>query len=132
MSKKYAIWNKKDPIITPIGEVLTPEQWIERHPVAGVPTITVLCAAGEINGAIFGTLGQLVETFEKLGCDFSACSTDEEKLAAIEAFDAEREAAEAKAIAEAQAKEDKQADSLASIAASLEFQNMMSLPDVEV
>ena len=27
---RYAIWNKTDPIITPIGEVLTAEQWIRR------------------------------------------------------------------------------------------------------
>ena len=43
---RYSIWNKTDPIITPIGEVLTPEQWIERYPVAGLNTITVVCAAG--------------------------------------------------------------------------------------
>lgn len=85
--KRYAIWNKTDPIITPIGEVLTPEQWIARYPVAGVSTITVVCAAGEVNGAFFGTLGQMVQMYEAQGCDFSACTTAEEKLAAIEAFE---------------------------------------------
>jgi hypothetical protein len=81
---KYAIWNKTDPIITPIGEVLTAEQWIQRYPVAGVETITVVCAGGEINGAFFGTLGNMVEMFTKAGCDFSECDTAEDKLAAIE------------------------------------------------
>ena len=85
--KRYAIWNKIDPIITPIGEVLTPEQWIERYPVAGLNTITVVCAAAEVNGAFFGTLGQMVQMYEAQGCDFSACTTAEEKLAAIEAFE---------------------------------------------
>ena len=85
--KRYAIWNKTDPIITPIGEVLTPEQWIDRYPVAGVSTITVVCGAGEINGAFFGTLGQMVQMYEAQGCDFSACTTPEEKLEAIEAFE---------------------------------------------
>lgn len=85
--KRYAIWNKTDPIITPIGEVLTAEQWKERYPVAGVPSITVVCGAGEINGAFFGTLGQMVQMYEAQGADFSECETDEDKLAVIEAFE---------------------------------------------
>jgi hypothetical protein len=133
---KYAIWNKQDPILTPIGEVLSAEQWIARYPIAGVPSITVICAAGEINGAFFGTLGQMVQMYENEGCDFSLCATPEEKLAAIEAFDDEREAAaRAKAEEEAANKaatEELNASSLASIAASMEYQNMMTLPDEEV
>lgn len=89
MLKRYAIWNKEDSIITPIGEVLSPEKWIERYPVAGVPTITVICAAGEINGAFFGTLGQMVNMWESQGYDFSSCTTDEEKLEMIEAIEDE-------------------------------------------
>lgn len=85
--KRYAIWNKKDPIITPIGEVLTAEQWKERYPVAGVNSITVVCGAGEINGAFFGTLGQMVQMYEAQGADFSECESDEDKLAVIEAFE---------------------------------------------
>ena len=109
--KRYAIWNKKDPIITPIGEVLTADQWVERYPVAGLETITVVCSAGEVNGGFFGTLGQMVQMYEAQGCDFSACETAEEKLEAIEAFEdamnapsteptpAERQAAALEAIA---------------------------------
>lgn len=130
--KRFKIWDKKTPIITPIGEYLTPEEWIARYPVAGKDSVTVLCGAGEINGSIFATLGQTVMDYEKLGCDFSGCTTDEEKLAVIEAFDNAREMAEREAAEEARANEALQADSLASIAASLEFQNMMALPDVEV
>lgn len=133
---KYAIWNKKDPILTPIGEVLTAEQWIDRYPIAGVPSITVVCAAGEINGGFFGTLGQMVDLYTKHGCDFSACKTAEDKLAAIEAFEDAREseqAAQAKAHAEATASnEELTATSLASIAASMEYQNMLTLDDTEV
>lgn len=134
--KKYAIWNKSDPILTPIGEVLTAEKWIERYPIAGVESITVVCAAGEINGAFFGTLGQMVDMYTKQGCDFSACETAEDKLAAIEAFDDSREAeqiAQAKAQAEATAtNEELTATSLASIAASMEYQNLLTLDDMEV
>ena len=84
---KYAIWNKRDMILTPIGEVLSAEKWIERYPIAGVDSIKVVCAGGEINGAFFGTLGSMVETYTKLGCDFSACEDDQDKLDVIEAFE---------------------------------------------
>lgn len=126
--KRYAIWNKQDPIITPIGEVLTAEQWIQRYPVAGVPSITVICATGEINGGFFGTLGQMVEMYTKMGCDFSACETAEEKLAAIEAFEDAKEE-EAKAAAEAAANTISTDER---IAAALEAQVLMSMPDEEV
>lgn len=129
---KYAIWNKKDLIITPIGEVLTPEQWIERYPVAGIESITVVCSAGEINGAFFGTLGQMVDLYTKRGCDFYLCETAEDKLEAIENFEKEKEVEAIKAAEEAKAKEEANEASLASIAASMEFQNMMLLDDVEV
>ena len=87
MLKRYAIWNKQDIILTPIGEVLTAEQWIDRYPVAGVESVTVVCGAGEINGAFFGTLGQMVQTYEALGADFTNCETAEDKLEVIEAVE---------------------------------------------
>lgn len=124
---RYAIWDKVSPVITPIGEVLSAEKWIERYPVAGVESITVICAAGEINGAFFGTLGQMVQMYEAQGCDFSACETVEDKLSAIEAFE-DAQAASSTEVSN----EELTATSLASIAASMEFQNMMSLPDEEV
>ena len=115
--KRYAIWDKSSPIITPVGEVLTAEQWIERYPVAGVPSITVVCSAGEVNGGFFGTLGQMVQIYEAQGADFSACETDADKLAVIEAFEdemnkpstdpspEERQAAALEAIADGQTTE---------------------------
>lgn len=115
---RYAIWNKQDPVLTPIGEVLTAEQWIQRYPIAGIETITVICAGGEINGAYFGTLGQMVEMYTKMGCDFSACETAEDKLAAIEAFEDAREAEAAAAAAEPTAEE--------RIAAAMEYQNALA------
>ena len=118
--KRYAIWDKKSPIITPVGEVLTAEKWIERYPVAGVPSITVVCGAGEINGAFFGTLGQMVQLYASQGADFSACFTDEDKLEVIEAFEDAMNAPSTEATAEER------------IAAALEYQVMASLPDEEV
>lgn len=87
MLKYYAIWDKQSPIITPVGEIFTAEQWIERYPVAGVDSITVVCGAGEINGSFFGTLGQMVQMYEAQGVDFSEAITDIEKLEVIEAFE---------------------------------------------
>lgn len=129
--KRYAIWNKKDPVITPIGEVLTAEQWIARYPMAALDSITVICAAGEINGGFFGTLGQMVTMYENEGCDFSNCNTPEEKLVAIEAFEDKRNADSIAASENAKANEEMNTMALASIAASMEFQNMMTLDDVE-
>lgn len=133
---RYAIWNKQDQVLTPIGEVLTAEQWIQRYPIAGVEHITVVCAAGEINGGFFGTLGAMVDHYTGKGCDFSACETAEDKLAAIEAFE---DAMEAEAAAKAQEKAEAEAAnaelnaaSLASIAASMEYQNLLTLDDTEV
>lgn len=132
MSAKYAIWDKQSPILTPIGEVLTAEQWIARYPIAGLDSVTVICAAGEINGGFFGTLGQMVDMYKKQGCEFSACTTDQEKLDAIEAFDDAREAAAAEAAANSVSNDELTATSLASIASSMEYQNMLTLDDVEV
>ena len=118
--KKYAIWNKQDPILTPVGEVLTAEQWIARRPMAGVPTVTVVCAAGEINGAFFGTLGQMVQMCEAQGADFSNCETDEDKLATIEAWEDYINTPSDEPTTDER------------IAAALEYQVMASLPDDEV
>lgn len=112
--KRYAIWNKKDPILTPIGEVLSAEQWVNRYPVAGVERVTVVCGAGEINGAFFGTLGQMVQMYEAQGADFSACETDEDKLSVIEAFEDELNKPNTEPTAEER------------IAAAMEYQNALA------
>ena len=117
---RYAIWNKQDPIITPIGEVLTAEQWIQRYPVAGLESVKVVCAAGEVNGGFFGTLGQMVQMYENQGADFSACTTDDERLAVIEAFE------------DALNTPSDEPSTDERIAAALEYQVMASLPDETV
>lgn len=116
---RYAIWNKQDSIITPIGEVLTAEQWIGRYPVAGLDSITVVCSAGEVNGGFFGTLGQMVQMYEAQGADFSACETDEDKLAVIEAFEDKMNTPNTEPTPDER------------IAAALEYQVLASLPDEE-
>lgn len=115
MAKRYAIWDKQSSVITPSGEIFTADEWKAKFPVAAMDTITVVCAAGEINGALFGTLGQMKQNFEQRGCDFSACASNEDVLQAMEDFEeAEQAAAASKPTTEER------------IAAALEYQNLMS------
>lgn len=85
--KRYGIWDKTSPVITPSGAVFTAEQWKERYPVATLDNIVVVCGAGEINGSFFGTLGAMVQMYEDMGADFSEATTNVEKLEVIEAFE---------------------------------------------
>lgn len=118
MLKRYAIWDKETPIITPIGEYLTAEQWKERYPVANAPTVKVVCASGETNGAFFGTLGQMVQMYTAMGADFSGATTDEQKLEVIEAFEDAQNAPSDENTAEER------------IAAALELANVINMPTV--
>lgn len=121
MNKRYKIWDKTSPVITPIGEVLTPEQWIAKRPIAGVDGIPTVVAGGTINGAFFGVYSEMVDHYERMGCDFSACTTEQEHLDAIEAFEDEMNKASTEEVITAEER----------IAAALEAQVMMSLPDEE-
>ena len=85
--KRYGIWDKTSPVITPSGAIFTAEQWKERYPVATLDNIVVVCGAGEINGSFFGTLGAMVQMYEDMGADFSEATTNVEKLEVIEAFE---------------------------------------------
>lgn len=117
--KRYAIWDKVSPVIVPTGKVFTAQQWKDKYPVAELDSITVVCAAGEVNGGFFGTLGQMVQMYEAQGADFSACETAEDKLAVIEAFEDAMNAPSTEPTAEERQ------------AAALEFIAMSSLPDEE-
>ena len=120
MANRYAIWDKVSPVITPIGEFFTAEQWIAKYPAA--QAITYVCQAGEINGGFFDSLAQLKNVYGQAGCDFSTCTTDEDYLVAIEAFEDARNAEAAEAAAQPTSEE--------RIAAALEAQNLMAMEDV--
>ena len=126
MGTKYQIWNTTDPVITPVGEYLTAEQWISRYPAAA--HIPYVIAAGEINGAFCSPLSQMVAIYTNRGCDFSQCVSNADKLTAIEAFDEAQKAIVAEKAVEAEI----QAQSLATIAANLEYANLLTLEDVGV
>jgi len=111
---RYQIWNKTDSIITPIGEVLSPEQWKKRYPVAALPNVKFVIGGGEVNGSFAGVFSALVETYRKAGCDFSKCETDQDYLDAIEYFEDNPPVVETEPTAEER------------IAAALEYQNLLA------
>ena len=117
MLKRYTIWDKTSNVYTPSGEKFTAQEWIERYPIAELKSVKVVCASGEINGAFFGTLGQMVQMWESQGYDFSSCTTDEEKLEMIEAIEDEMNTPSTEPTVEERT------------AAALEFIAMSSLPD---
>ena len=84
-AKRYQIWNKTDNIITPIGEVLTPEQWKARYPMA--KTLDIIIGGGTINGSVCMEYTSTIDMYEKMGCDFTGCETKQDHLDAIEAFE---------------------------------------------
>lgn len=117
---RYAIWNKEDTIYTPIGEALTPAQWIGRYGWLAHPKAIPVVADGLINGAFVGELSQMKKLYEAQGANFSECATNEDVLAAIEAWeDAVNTPSDEPTTDER-------------IAAALEYQVMASLPDEEV
>lgn len=82
---KYAIYDGKSNVITPIGEELTAEQWLNRYPWG--KKVKMVVGGGVINGTVAFVFDDFVARFEEAGVDFSECETDEDKLAAIEAFE---------------------------------------------
>ena len=114
---RYAIWDKISPIITPVGEVLSAQDWKDRYPVANLDSITIVCGAGEINGSFFGTLGQMKDMYAAQGCDFSECTTNDEILQKMEDFEDVLNTPSTEPSTDER------------IAAALEYQVMASLPD---
>lgn len=108
---RYVVWDKVSDVITPSGEVFTPEQWMGRYPVARV--LDVVGSGGAVRGGFFAVYDQMIEQYESLGCDFSGCTTQQEHLDAIEAWeDAQNELANEPSAEER-------------IASALEYQNLM-------
>lgn len=87
--KRYGIFDKTSDMLTPSGQILSAEQWMDRYPVARV--LTTVCGAQPYTGSYFGVLEADVNRYAQMGCDFSGCTTDVEKLEAIEAFEDAKE-----------------------------------------
>jgi hypothetical protein len=116
---RYKIWDKKEDIYT-LGRDKngkahwTAQEYIdEKAPWAGNPGAKVIVGGGAINGTVFMEFEATKEHYARLGADFSACETDADVLAAIEAF--ENTPAEVAPSAEER------------IAAALEYQNLLNM-----
>lgn len=114
---RYKIYDNKSDIITPVGEVLTAEQWLDRYPWGRFAKMIV--GGGVISGSVALVFDEEVERYRKAGCDFSSCTTDEDYLAAIEAFE------------DAPPAEDTGVSDQTRIADALEDMVALSLPDAE-
>lgn len=117
---KYQIWDKESTIFTPVGESLTPEMWIGRYGWIENPAAVPVIAGGVINGAFIGELSEMKALYEKMGAVFTEGITNEELLAEIEAFENTLNAPTTEISTDER------------IAAALEAQVMMSMPDEEV
>lgn len=123
---RYQIWDKTSQVITPIGEVLSPEEWMERYPMSRVNGIDLVIAGGTINGAFCGEYTSMVDMYDKQmkqsGLEEYAEGIPEgmspqATLDFIEAFEDARNVPVDSVTAEDR------------IAAALEAQVMMNLPD---
>ena len=121
--KRYQIWDKQSPVITPSGAVFTAEEWKNKYPAAKLDSIVVVCSAGEINGGFYGTLGQMKQNYENQGVDFSNAHTNEEILQTIEDWENQK-SEEAKAAAQEAANTPTTEER---IAAALEYQNLLAM-----
>lgn len=121
-NKRYQIWDEVSTVITPSGEVFSAEEWMTRYPMAMLPEIKLVIAGGTINGAFCGEFSSMVDMYEKNGCDFSNCVEDQDYLDAIEAFEDWMNTPVESTEPSAEER----------IAAALEAQVMLSLPDEEI
>jgi len=86
---KYQIWDKTSQVVTPVGKIFTPAEWIARYPISA--QVTTVVADGEVNGAFFGILSMMKKNAEEQGADFSEATTDEEILEVIEEWESRPE-----------------------------------------
>lgn len=120
---KYQIWDKQSIVITPSMEVFTPDQWKERYPIANLEGFDLVISGGKINGALCMEYEDFKSMWEDQGCVFDESWSQQECLDAIESFELER-----------RAEQMSQANTITPeerIAAALEAQVLLSMPDVE-
>ena len=115
---KYQIWDKQSNVFTLAGENLTPEMWIARYGWIANSAAVPVIAGGIINGAFIGELSEMKNAYERIGAVFTEGISNEELLAEIEAFE---DAMNTRTEISTEER----------IAAALEAQVMMSMPDEE-
>lgn len=84
---KYKIWNRTDNLITPIGEILTPQDVIDRYPMAGIPDMKFIVCDAPISMGVFMEFEQTKAMYEQQGVEFTEEMTDQDILDAISYFE---------------------------------------------
>lgn len=118
--KRYQIWDKTSNVYTPSGEEFTPEQWIERYGWIKNPVAVPVISYGLINGGFIGELSQMKTMCEEMGATFDDSLTNEELLQAIEDYEDSLSVQSSNSVSAEER-----------IAAALEAQVMLSMPDAE-
>ena len=114
---RYQIWDKESDIYTLTGEKLTPAEWMARYPWADIEGAKMIIGGGRINGTVAMELEATVEMYQRMGAAIDPQTmTDQELLAAIEEY-------------EDHPPRDETPSAQERIAAALEFQVLVSLPD---
>lgn len=86
--KRYVIWDEKSDVYTPSGEVFSAEQWLDRYPIAKLASEYLVISGASYNGGFCMVYSDMVDAYERMGCDFSECGADmQAHLDAIEAFE---------------------------------------------
>ena len=114
---RYKIWNRTESLITPIGEVLSPEQVMERYPASALETMKYVICDGPVSMAVFMEFESTKEHYRSLGVPITEDMSDQQVLDAITTF--EQTPPEPVPSAEER------------IASALEFQALLALPDIE-
>lgn len=113
---RYQIWDKQSDIYTPSGAHFTAAEWAEKYPWVNIPGAKMVITSGLINGGAAMEWGATVEHYKRAGAAIADGMTDEEVLAAIEAFEDDPPVSNELTVEER-------------TAAALEFLAMNSLPD---
>ena len=117
MSQRYKLWNKTDIVKTRIGERLTPEEWMLRHPEAE-SDYPIVCA-GSINGDISDCMEDMLLRAGMAGFNTTltlSANTAQTILDEIEAWEDAKNAEAANAISPEER-----------MAAALEYQNLLAM-----
>jgi len=110
---KYKIWNKEDRLITPVGEVLYPEQVFAKYPMSELEEFKFIICDAPISMGVFMEYEQTKQAYKNMGVQITEDMSEQEILDAISYFE------ENPPIAEITAEE--------RIASAMEFQNLMML-----
>lgn len=120
---RYQIWDKQSVVITPSMEIFTPDQWKERYPIANLEGFDLVISGGKINGALCMEFDDFKQMWADQGCQFDDSWNQRQCLDAIELFE-NKQREEQKSQGNAITPEER-------IAAALEAQVLLSMPDVE-